>query len=84
MASIAFFSADFFPGYQMKMQLVKTDVYAGQYYRVIEGPMSMLGMKGWLCPATLLYYDDYPDVLYLKAENLESLNDFENKDANDQ
>ena len=67
------FSIDFFPEYHLKLQLMKTDVFAGNYYKVIEGPEFMLRMKGWLCPATLLYYEQYPEFLYLKAEEYTEL-----------
>lgn len=62
------FSIDFLPEYHLKLQLMKTDVLAGQYYKVIEGPDHMLGMQGWLCPATLKYFPTYPKTIYLKAE----------------
>ncbi|MHA2278428.1 MAG: DUF6717 family protein [Candidatus Kariarchaeaceae archaeon] len=61
------FSADFLPDYKLKLQLINTDIIAGNYYKVVEGPNDMLGMKGWLCPATLKYFSTYPETLYLKA-----------------
>jgi len=47
---------------------MNTHIIAGNYYKVVEGPDDMLGMRGWLCPATLEYFSTYPEILFLKAE----------------
>jgi hypothetical protein len=62
------FSPTPFPDYQLKLRLKHTGVMWGNYYRVVEGPQSMRGMEGWLCPATLKYFSIYPEMLFLKVE----------------
>ena len=38
----------------------------GAWYR-----HSQTGKEAWLCPATLLYFESFPDTIYLNAEELE-------------
>jgi hypothetical protein len=40
------------------------DVQRGNWYRHPE-----TGMRGWLCPALLKYFDEAPDAIYVKMEN---------------
>jgi len=59
------FSAAPFPGYQVKLEKVRTE-YEGTWYRWVEN-----NAEGWLCPALLLYYPEPPALLYAKAEPLQ-------------
>ena len=43
-----------------------TSLNNGWYETTIAGKK----MQGWLCPATLLYFDDYPDEIWYSAEPL--------------
>ena len=56
------FSSAPFPGYQVKLEKVRTE-YEGTWYRWSEK-----NAEGWLCPALLLYYPEPPALLYAKAE----------------
>jgi hypothetical protein len=40
----------------------KSEVISGWYI------LEETGMAGWLCPATLKYFKDYPDDIYFKIE----------------
>ena len=56
------FSSAPFPGYQRKLEWVRTE-FEGNWYRLEEPPM-----EGWLCPAMFLYFNEAPAELYVKAE----------------
>ena len=58
------FSSAPFPGFQRKLQWVRTE-FDGNWYRTEEPPM-----EGWLCPAMFLYFNEAPAELYVKAEEL--------------
>ena len=56
------FSANSFPGYQMKLVWLRKGDGGNWYYS--EG----LKMEGWLCPALFKYYKKAPKEIYAKAE----------------
>jgi hypothetical protein len=58
------FSPAPFPGYQMAFQLDRKE-FGGNWYRCDDPPM-----EGWLCPALFKYFDEAPQVLYVRAEPL--------------
>lgn len=55
------FSASNFPGSHGK--LIKKESEAGGAWYSYENKM-----KGWLCPATLHYFEKHPDELFVKFE----------------
>jgi hypothetical protein len=59
---ILIFSANPFPGYQVKLEW-KREEYGGNWY---DHPQ--LGMEGWLCPAMFKYFDNTPQNLYLQFQ----------------
>lgn len=77
------FSATGLPLYHIKLEKVKNPqttiknpdhpifdlMMVGAWYKVAQSPFTSIeGMTGWLCPATLQYFDDYPDEIYLYVE----------------
>ena len=56
------FSANPFPGYQMRLDWLRED-FGGNWYRWVERDM-----EGWLCPALFKYFDRAPATLYARAE----------------
>jgi hypothetical protein len=58
------FSADPFPGFQRKLEWVRTE-FDGNWYRMDEPPM-----EGWLCPAMFHYFEEAPAELYVKADEI--------------
>ena len=58
------FSAAAFPGYQMELTKVRGE-YDGFWYRDNDRLD-----EGWLCPALFKYFDDAPEKLYARAEEL--------------
>ena len=56
------FSANEFPGYQLKIEWVREGDGGNWYYS------EKLKMEGWLCPALLKYFKDAPKHIYAKAE----------------
>lgn len=56
--------------------LISKDPLPDYTCRLIKIPEDMEGwyqlegtdMKGWLCPATLKYFENYPDNIYVKIE----------------
>lgn len=56
------FSAAPFPGFQVKVDLVREE-HGGNWYRWPEA-----GREGWLCPALFKYFDRAPDAIYCRAE----------------
>ena len=58
------FSSAPFPGFQRKLEWVRTE-FGGNWYRLDEPPM-----EGWLCPAMFLYFEEAPAELYVKAEEI--------------
>lgn len=56
------FSADPFPGHQVKLTWVRAESGGGWYY------LEDLGIEGWLCPAMFKYYKKAPKEIYVKAE----------------
>jgi len=56
------FSANSFPGYQMKLVWLRKEGYGNWYY------FEDLKMEGWLCPALFKYYKKTPKEIYAKAE----------------
>lgn len=59
-----YFSAQPFPGYQLKVDLVAPEA-GGNWYRLT---VSGTEMTGWLCPALFKYFETAPGALYAKAE----------------
>ncbi|MHA1167700.1 MAG: DUF6717 family protein, partial [Candidatus Hodarchaeales archaeon] len=58
------------PNYHVKLNKKPVDEVTGAWYEVEEGPKDLIGKEGWLCPATLKYYPDYPRELYIHVEKL--------------
>ena len=56
------FSANPFPGYQIKLKWVRRESGGGWYYS------EDLDREGWLCPALFKYYRKTPKEIYVKAE----------------
>ena len=61
------FSSTPFPGYQREFSWVREE-YNGNWYKLEDPPM-----EGWLCPALFEYYENAPQKLYVKAEQLQPL-----------
>ena len=60
------FSAQPFPGHQMKFDRVEEEG-GGYWYR-----SEQLELKGWLCPALFRYFDAAPEHIYAQVEPRES------------
>ncbi|MFH7028141.1 MAG: DUF6717 family protein [Heteroscytonema crispum UTEX LB 1556] len=58
------FSASPFPGYQAELIWLREE-YNGNWYC-----WTKQSMEGWLCPALFKYFDETPNKIYCKAENL--------------
>ena len=56
------FSANSFPGYQMKLIWLREETGGNWYY------LEDLKIEGWLCPALFKYYKKAPKEIYAKAE----------------
>ena len=52
------FSASPFPGYDLELLWVRSDL-SGNWYHA-----QSIEMEGWLCPALLKYFDSPPPTLY--------------------
>ena len=64
------FSKNGFPGYQLVLKKVSEE-YGGGNYEVHESNTGELtNKKGWLCPATLLYFETLPDFIYIRIEEI--------------
>lgn len=59
------FSKNEFPGYQSFLTKERED-FGGAWYRSEDPNLN----SGWLCPATLLYFSDFPEKIYFKVEAL--------------
>ena len=57
------FSAEKFPGYAMNLARSHSE-YGGTWYTQEQHGV------GWLCSALFLYFDEAPEVLYIKADAL--------------
>ena len=60
------FSAQPFPGYQIKLDWQRPE-YGGNWYYSAE-----LDMEGWLCPALLKYFDEAPKAFYAQFKEIEA------------
>ena len=58
------FSADPFPSFQRKLEWVRAE-FEGHWYRSLEPEM-----EGWLCPALFMYFEEAPEMLYVRADPL--------------
>ena len=58
------FSANEFPGYQLKIEWVREGNGGNWYYS------DKLKLEGWLCPALFKYFKDAPKRIYAKAESI--------------
>ncbi len=56
------FSAQPFPGYQVKLDWLREE-YQGNWY-LWQGK----GLEGWLCPAMYHFFQEAPTQLYCRAE----------------
>jgi hypothetical protein len=56
------FSAQPFPGYQIKLDW-RREEFGGNWYYNAE-----LDMEGWLCPALLKYFDEPPKTFYAQCK----------------
>ena len=56
------FSANPFPGYQMRLTWLREESGGSWYYS------EDLKTEGWLCPALFKYYNKAPKEIYAKAE----------------
>lgn len=52
------FSSGSFPNYDLVLDW-ESEEYGGNWYRT-------RGMRGWLCPSLLKYFDSVPKVIYVK------------------
>jgi hypothetical protein len=52
------FSAQAFPGFQLELDWLRTEM-SGNWYG-----SAALGMEGWLCPALFKYFESAPPKLY--------------------
>jgi hypothetical protein len=59
------FSAEEFPGYQIKMTRLEEE-YGGTWYSLDKE------LRGWLCPALLRYFESPPEALYVQGEPVDS------------
>jgi Uma2 family endonuclease len=55
------FSAQPFPGYQVKFEW-RREEYRGNWYYV-----EALDIEGWLCPALFKYFDETPQEIYAQC-----------------
>lgn len=60
------FSHSPFPDAHVAKSIAMDD--GGSWYNASIGEVKMVG---WLCPATLFYFSDYPETIYFTAEGLE-------------
>lgn len=58
----AYISKDKMPNFTGHLRRDKDSEEAGWYF--LQGT----DMRGWLCPATLKYFKDYPDSIYFRIE----------------
>lgn len=56
------FSKEILPGFDAK--LVKQEELGEGWYNLEDSELI-----NWLCPATLFYFEDYPDNIYIKISN---------------
>jgi hypothetical protein len=59
------FSANPFPGYQLKFDW-RREEYQGNWYYNRE-----LDMEGWLCPALFKYFDNAPKEFYTQCKTID-------------
>jgi hypothetical protein len=59
----AYFSHEFFPDSTFILNKIEDNVEAGSYYR-----LNNTEMVGWLCPATLKYFEDYPTQIFVQIK----------------
>lgn len=59
-----YFSAQPFPGYRFRVDLVGPDA-GGNWYKV---DWNRTEMTGWLCPALFKFFERAPAAIYVKAE----------------
>ncbi len=65
-----------YPLPEIHAKFVKTNKEAesGAWYTVVIDNQFVNGRMGWLCPATLKYFKDYPDIIYIYLEELNGEN----------
>ena len=66
------FSEHKLPKIHVKLKKKPVEEESGAWYVVEEGSDALIGKEGWLCPATLKYFTDYPNELYIYVEELTS------------
>lgn len=59
------FSSEAFPDYQLRLKR-REEEHGGTWYE-LDG-----GIRGWLCPALLKYFDEAPDELYVRGETTDA------------
>lgn len=61
-----------YPLPEVHAKFIKIDKKAvtGAWYKIEINNQYVNGREGWLCPATLKYFKDYPDIIYIHLEEL--------------
>ena len=59
------------PEFHAKYIRTSKECYAGSYYKVETKNSDISGMEGWLCPATLKYFEEYPEHIYMYLQPFE-------------
>lgn len=60
---VLIFSGTSFPGYQHRLDWLRTDDDGGNWYRWEE-----FKIEGWLCPALFKYFEEPPKHIYVQAK----------------
>ena len=60
------FSAGRFPGFQRELTWVREEEDGGHWYHSHEPKL-----EGWLCSALFKYFDEAPEMLYVRADPME-------------
>lgn len=58
------------PKIHAKFVKIDKEAVTGAWYKVVIDNQYVNGREGWLCPATLKYFKDYPNEIYVCLEEL--------------